>query len=118
MGAQDWDRVGGGEGGPMLDARKKYIDPRDKAKSEFRQAFHGCSQHAADLQPALDRIDKFKNLVNLNMHLLAQAACFHSLYAKKGGVNRKNVTEFIDDNHSRGADPIDIIRYVRFYSDE
>lgn len=115
MAGADWGRVGGGGQAPILDKRKAYIDPRDKAKSEFKHFFRGCSDRDADVEIAMSKIENLDNLLTLNMQLLALAACFDILYRKKGGVTKANVTAFIDDNAEK-FDPIDVIRYIRFYT--
>lgn len=75
------------------------------------------------------RIRNLPNILNLNIELLVLAACFHSIYGKS--VNKENVTKFINGYKKRHNlntkkvskkqdafyDPIDIIRYIRFYTE-
>lgn len=112
LAASDWERTGAGGLDPLIGRSNAYLDPRDKAKAEFKAAFANCSTVEADLHVALDRIDEFENLTNLNPELLAVAACFRLLYG--GKITKNNITPFVDDR-AAGHNPIDVIRYIRFY---
>lgn len=115
MGAGDYERVRSGEPEAAIGRKGEYVDPKDRARSEFKRSFRGCSDNKDKLQNAVDSIELLSdNLLNLNMPLLALGACFHSMYSRRGGINKTNVTQFIKD-YTSNVDPIDVIRYIHLY---
>lgn len=112
MGARDYDRVGGG--GSMVQlAGKRYLDPKDRALAEFRSNFKKCTNDSVDINTAEEKIKKGKGIVNRNMELLSIAACFRMRYSK---LDDESITKFISKNIMASQhNPIDIIRYIRYY---
>jgi len=108
---KDWGILGA----PLIGRNKMYIDPRDKVKSEFKVEFLSCLDKENELHFALEKIDTFTNLVNLNPGVLALSACFDSMYRQRGGINKKNITEFIENKALR-VEPADLIRYIIYYN--
>lgn len=114
MGARDYDRVGGT--GPMAEmAGKRFMDPRDRALSEFRRQFKKCTDDRVDITAAENKIKNSRNLLNLNMELLSVAACYRMRHKK---FDSETLTKFISKNRLASEhNPIDIIRYIKYYDE-
>lgn len=100
--------------GATVDKSGKIIDPIDKAAEIFRKYLRGCLGEDWEnfINNSVTLVKRIERLEKYNMSLLAKAACFNANY---NAVNPKNIKLFLNSVSEDDDEPIDIIRYIRFY---
>lgn len=95
------------------DSYEKF-DPISKAINEFNDAMGELScGRLVNLESLKKHLkDNIPRLATLNMRLLALAVCY---FAEYKSITNDSVTKFIK-RRGKGIEPIDMIRYIKFYN--